>query len=58
MLSHNSVTNYHNLNFSLAQHHKYDTDTLENMIPFEYEIYVTLLIKYLEQEKERQRREQ
>lgn len=58
MLSHNTVANYYNLNFGLAQHHKYDIDTLENMIPFEHEIYSTLLINYLEEEKERQKREE
>lgn len=57
MLSHNNLSNYYNLNFGLAQHHKYSIDTLENMIPFEHEIYTTLLLQYLEAEKERQRRE-
>ena len=55
MLSHNSVTNYYNLNFSLAQHHKYDTDTLENMIPFERDLYIDMLKDHLEKlEKQRE----
>ena len=32
------------------QHHKYSLTELENMIPWERDIYVTLLIQYLEDE--------
>jgi len=35
------------------QHHKYSLTELENMLPWERSIYVSLLIEYLEQEKER-----
>jgi hypothetical protein len=35
------------------QHHKYSLSELEQMIPWERNIYVSLLIKYLEEEKER-----
>jgi len=35
------------------QHHKYSLTELEEMIPFERQIYVHLLLKYLEEEKER-----
>ena len=35
------------------QHHKYSLTELEQMIPWERNVYVTLLIKYLEEEKER-----
>jgi len=35
------------------QHHKYSLTELENMIPFERQIYVALLLNYLEEEKER-----
>jgi hypothetical protein len=37
----------------MAQHHKYSLTDLENLIPFERDIYVSLLQDYLEQEKER-----
>jgi len=33
------------------QHHKYSLTELENMIPFEREIYVGMLSQYLEEEK-------
>jgi hypothetical protein len=41
------------------QHHKYSLTELENMIPWERDIYVAMLIQYLEEEnqklKERQK---
>jgi len=33
------------------QHHKYSLTELENMLPWEREIYVTLLLQHLEEEK-------
>ena len=41
------------------QHHKYSLSELENMMPFERQVYVSLLMQYLEQvkqEQEKQRR--
>lgn len=35
------------------QYHKYSLTEIENMIPFEREIYVAMLIRYLEEEKQR-----
>ena len=35
------------------QHHKYTLSDLEYMMPFERQVYVTLLIQYLEEEKQR-----
>jgi hypothetical protein len=35
------------------QYHKYSLDELENMMPFEREIYVSLLVQHLEEEKQR-----
>ena len=35
------------------QHHKYSLNELENMLPWEREIYVNLLMQYIEKENER-----
>ena len=35
------------------QYHKYSLDNIEDMIPFERELYVSMLVKYLEEEKQR-----
>mgnify|MGYP001468748250 FL=1 len=37
------------------QHHKYSLTELDNMMPWEREIYVNLLLQWLEEEKERQK---
>ena len=39
------------------QHHNYSLAELENMIPWEREIYLGLLLNYIEEEKERQEEE-
>jgi len=46
------------MNFALMQYHKYSLTELENMIPFEREIYVSLLIQYLEEEKQKHENKQ
>jgi len=38
-------------NFSLMQYHKWSLTEIENMIPWEKEIYVNFLVKYLEKQK-------
>jgi hypothetical protein len=48
------VENYFKTNFGLMQHHKYSLTELENMIPFEREIYVGLLMNYIKEEKEKE----
>jgi hypothetical protein len=37
------------------QHHKYSLEDIEFMVPYEKEVYVSLLLQYLEEEKERLR---
>ena len=41
------------MNFALMQYHQYSLEELENMMPFEREIYVAMLVQYLEEEKQR-----
>ena len=53
MLSHDTLENYYRMNFALMQYHKYSLAELETMIPFEREIYVFMLMQYLEEEKKR-----
>ena len=37
----------------MMQHHKYSLTELENMIPWEREIYIGLLMQFLKEEEER-----
>ena len=39
------------------QHHKYSLSEIENMIPFERQVYVSLLMQYLEQVKQEQQKQ-
>jgi len=39
------------------QHHKYSLSELENMLHWEREVYVSLLVNYLKEEKERREQE-
>ena len=45
-------------NFGLMQHHKYSLTEIENMIPWEREIYLTLLQQHVEEENKRQKEQQ
>ena len=35
------------------QHHKYSLSELENMLPWERDIYINMLIQYIEEENEK-----
>ena len=37
------------------QHHKYSLTELENMIPWEREVYVDMLATYIKEENEKQK---
>ena len=37
----------------MMQHHKYSLSEIENMVPWEREIYVSLLQQYIREENER-----
>ena len=48
---------YYRINFAMMQFHKYSLTELENMMPWERDIYVGLLQQHIEDEnlKEKQR---
>jgi len=49
-MAHTDLASYYKTNFAMMQHHKYSLTDLEDMIPWEREIYVTLLQNYIEEE--------
>jgi len=51
--SNESLLNHYKTNFALIQHHKYSLSELEQMIPWEREVYVAMLSKWLKDENER-----
>jgi len=48
---HMDLENYFKLNFALMQYHKYSLTEIENMMPWERDIYVALLKDHLEEEE-------
>tara|TARA_B100000700_G_scaffold215536_1_gene236915 strand:+ start:4654 stop:4839 length:186 start_codon:yes stop_codon:yes gene_type:complete len=54
MLFHQTLEGYYKTNFALMQHHKYSLSEIENMMPWERQVYTTLLMQYLDQVKQEQ----
>jgi hypothetical protein len=52
-MRHDNLRNYYTTNFALMQHHKYSLTELEAMLPWERDIYVTMLSQYIEEENEK-----
>ena len=55
---HDSLMNHYKTNFALMQHHKYSLTELNDMIPWERDVYVNLLIGHLREEEERIKKQQ
>tara|TARA_Y100001937_G_scaffold8934_1_gene11028 strand:+ start:1469 stop:1666 length:198 start_codon:yes stop_codon:yes gene_type:complete len=51
MLYHTSIDVMLETNFALLQHHKWSLSDVENMIPWEKDVYVNYLVKLLEKQK-------
>ena len=54
-MAHEDLESYFKVNFALMQHHKYSLTELENMIPWEREVYLTLLQQVIEEENLKQK---
>jgi len=57
MLSHINLYVYYKNVFALAQHHKYQISEIENLIPYERDIYIDLLLAYIEEQKDKQKQQ-
>ena len=49
-MAHIDLESYFKLNFALIQRHKYSLTEIENMMPWERDIYVGLLNQWVEEE--------
>jgi hypothetical protein len=47
---HEDIVAYYKVNFALMQHHKYSLSDIENMIPWERDIYLSLLETFIEEQ--------
>jgi|TARA_B100000965_G_scaffold365336_1_gene349749 hypothetical protein len=52
-MAHIDLESYYKVNFSLMQHHKYSLTEIENMMPWERDIYLAMLNQYVEEENAR-----
>mgnify|MGYP000297422888 FL=1 len=53
-LSHDSLETHYQMNFNLMTHWHWSLTEIENMLPFEREIYIALLLNHIKEEKQRQ----
>ena len=42
----------------MIQHHNWSLTELDNMLPYERQIYVTLLVQWIKEENDRQKEQQ
>ncbi len=56
-MAHTDLASYFKINFVLMQHHKYSLTEIENMIPWEKDVYVALLEQYIEEENLKQQQQ-
>lgn len=47
---HEDLASYYKTNFALIQHHHWSLTEIEAMVPWEREVYITLLQQYIEEE--------
>ena len=45
-------------NFAMMHHHKYSLTELENMIPWEREVYVELLMQHVQEQNAKQKQQE
>jgi len=57
-MAHMDLESYFRINFALMQFHKYSLTEIENMMPWERDIYLALLQQHIEDEKLKQQQQQ
>ena len=54
-MAHINLESFFRINFALMQYHKYSLTEIENLMPWERDIYVALLQQHLEEEELKQK---
>lgn len=52
------LQNYYTMNFNLLWYHKMPVDWSENLVPYERDIYIDLLVQKVEEETEKEKQRQ
>ena len=50
---HMDLKTYYESNFALIHHHKWNLEYIDNLMPWEKEVYFNLLINFLKEEEKR-----
>ena len=53
-----SLEGYFDYVFSLVQHHKWSLTEIENMLPWERDVYVEKLVQFIKEENQRIKEQQ
>lgn len=53
-LSHITLSHFYKIVFSLAQHHKWSIADIENLMPYERDLYFDMLIDFIETQNAKQ----
>ena len=56
-LSHDTLANHYQTNFTLMQVHGYSLSELNEMIPWEREVYTALLLNHLKEQERRMKQQ-
>jgi hypothetical protein len=55
MLCHNDLAQWYQVVFSMVQHHKYSITEIENLMPYERDIYFGMLVEWIKKQEEKNR---
>ena len=58
MFGYDNLMNWYKTNFNLIQFHKYSLGDIENMMPWERQLYIDLLREHIKAENEKARDQQ
>lgn len=48
-----NLESYYRITFSMVQFHKWSLTEIENLMPWERDVYVSMLIKHIEEEEQK-----
>jgi DNA replication initiation complex subunit (GINS family) len=54
MMSHTNLFVYYQKIFGMAQHHKYSISDIENLIPYERDLYFDMLLEFIQSQKKKE----
>lgn len=52
-MGYNNLSHYYRNNFELVQFHKWNLKDIENMLPFERDIFIDMLVNHIKEQEKR-----